>query len=164
MRTHEAPRGRRTGRTEAGDVASVFRSRQRAQACGRRKQSSMRRLHKLVCGGAPGRRSPCPPRGACPRKTRWLADRKASQRERVAHAPEAPPRRSIPSRDGKSGTGEPFASQTTRAAELCLAADQESGTRMPKHTLASCPRKAGISFPCLKPGFRLAFAPLTRPE
>ena len=69
------------------------------------KQSSMRRLRKLVCGGAPGRRSPCPPRGACPRKTRWLADRKASQRERVAHAPEAPPRRSIPSRDGQSRDG-----------------------------------------------------------
>ncbi len=34
---------------------------------------------------------------ARPRKARRLADRKAGLREPVAHAPEAPPRRSIPS-------------------------------------------------------------------
>jgi hypothetical protein len=47
-------------------------------------------------------------------------DRKGCQRERVAHAPEAPPRRSISFSELENGTGGPSAHQTTRAAERWL--------------------------------------------
>jgi hypothetical protein len=57
--------------------------------------------------------------GARPRKTRGIpCERRGCQRVRVAHAPEAPPRRSI-SLDGKRDTGAP-APQTTGPAEHWL--------------------------------------------
>jgi hypothetical protein len=52
-----------------------------------------------------------------------LADRKASQRVRVAHAPEAPTRRSIPFREGKKGR-RTHADQKTGPAELAQPNDQ----------------------------------------
>jgi hypothetical protein len=65
-RSHEAFGGWSGPEGGAGDQAQTLRGRDRAKSPGR-KQSSVRRLRRLVCGGAPGGAAPFAEGGARPR-------------------------------------------------------------------------------------------------